>query len=558
MRTRDRYIDFLRALALVRVVTFHMFGWVWLPAIFPSIGIMFALGGALVTSSLDRTTSVPNFWRKRFRRLLPPFWVFGATMLVVMFAAGWTVEGGYNVAELTWSNAWRWILPLADPQASELGADWVLPLWYIRTYAWFLLISPALLWLFRRWPVRTMAVPAVVLPLMTLGLIDFADPYWDIVATLCTYGICWMLGFAHHDGKIRELPLGTTIMVGVALMAGGLWFALSQQERYESWNVDDNPLAGLLYFTGAVLILLRLYTRMDWLGRLPTLDAIISLINSRAMTIYLWGNFAIFLAPFALEYAGLGAFVTDDLRGQTLTYLAAWALIFVAVLLVGWVEDVAAAKRPRLLPFTRTKRVQVFSEDPATAGGGARSDLATLVANGSPRSTSGNVVVDPGAVRTTAANGSRPETGTAVLPDRPTELSDLGLEDDSPQAVGAPAGRSEDVRANFVIDEITDEEAEALTGVRPGPEDAEFADPDPTPITVHVDQPAVVMDSPPSGGEPSADRKADDVPPAVDEPVRPVRSVTGPARPGPGRTVRRAWSGVSSRNREGSPGSDAQ
>ena len=33
-RGRDRYIDSLRALALVRVVTYHLFGWVWLPILF--------------------------------------------------------------------------------------------------------------------------------------------------------------------------------------------------------------------------------------------------------------------------------------------------------------------------------------------------------------------------------------------------------------------------------------------------------------------------------------------------------------------------------------------
>ena len=80
--------------------------------------------------------------------------------LAVMFAVGWTVEGDtYGAANLSWRNAWLWIFPLADPQASDLGADWALPLWYIRTYLWFLLISPALLWLFRRWPLRTMVVP---------------------------------------------------------------------------------------------------------------------------------------------------------------------------------------------------------------------------------------------------------------------------------------------------------------------------------------------------------------------------------------------------------------
>ncbi|MCW2697565.1 MAG: Peptidoglycan/LPS O-acetylase OafA/YrhL, contains acyltransferase and SGNH-hydrolase domain [Modestobacter sp.] len=506
MRTRDRYIDFLRALALVRVITFHTFGWVWLPAVFPSIGIMFALGGALVTASLDRAASVPDFWRKRFRRLLPPFWVFGATMLVVMFAAGWTADGGFGVAELTWRNAWLWVFPLADPQASDLGADWALPLWYIRTYLWFLLISPALLWLFRRWPVRTMVVPAVVLPLMTLGLIDFADPYWDIIATLCTYGICWMLGFAHHDGTIRDLPLGTTILVGVALMAGGLYFALSQQERYGSWNVDDNPLAGLLYFTGAVLILLRLYRRMDWLGRLPTLDAIISLINSRAMTIYLWGNFAIFLAPYALEYTGLGQFDGEDTLGLTVEFAVAWALIFVAVLLVGWVEDVAAGKRPRLLPFNRVKAVTVVSEQPASAPAAAAVEPAL---HEGPRSSYGNFVVDTGRAGQPAPNG-HPRGGTVVLAERPVELADLDVEDDSPEAVGAPSGRAADVRANFVIDEVGPEEAEALEGVQAGPERTRVADPaNPTPIVVHVEEAGVVLDPPVAGkrgdGRPGSD-----------------------------------------------------
>ncbi|GAB3354344.1 acyltransferase family protein [Modestobacter lapidis] len=456
MRTRDRYIDLLRALALIRVVTFHTFGWVWLPAIFPSIGIMFALGGALVTSSLDRAVSSRDFWRKRLRRLLPPFWVFGATVLVFMLAAGWTAGDEYGTADLTWRNAWLWIFPLADPPASDLGSDWVLPLWYIRTYLWFLLISPALLWLFRRWPLRTMAVPALVLPLMTLGLVDFPDPYWDIIASLCIYGICWMLGFAHHDGKIRDLPLGSTILAGLALMAGGLWFALSQQERYGSWNVDDNPMAAMLYFTGTVLILLRLYTRMDWLGRLPTLDAIVSLFNSRAMTIYLWGNFAIFLAPYVLARTPLARYHTDDGQGMALQFAATWALIFVAVLLVGWVEDVAAGRGARLLPWVRVTPVAVLREQPVPAGDGARPQRS-FVAEGS-RSPYGNFVVDPDRAAQVAISGS-----TVVLDERPA------------------------VRANFVVDDVTPEQAQALAGARPGREDAEVSDPDPSPIVPRGD-----------------------------------------------------------------------
>jgi peptidoglycan/LPS O-acetylase OafA/YrhL len=400
MRTRDRYIDFLRALALIRVITYHTFDWVWLPAAFPSLGVMFALGGALVASSLDRAGSTRVFLRKRLRRLLPPFWVFGAVMLTIMLTLGWRADAESGGVDLSWSNVWLWVFPLADPPASTEGYGWVLPMWYIRAYLWFLLLSPALLWLFRRWPLRLLVLPAVVLPLLTLGLIDFPDPYWDIVCITCMYAACWLLGFAHHDGKLRRLPLAPILLAGVSLMALGLWHALTHQEQYGSWNVDDNPVAGMLYFTGAVLILLRIYVSFNWLQRLPTLDAVVSLLNSRAMTIYLWGNFAIAMAPLVLARSPLAQFDNDDARGQVLQYCTAWSLVFVAILLLGWVEDVAAARRPRLLPWHRVGRRRTAA-DPVSG------------------STAVGALTGPAAVAPTAALGSSATSagGAAVPPD---------------------------------------------------------------------------------------------------------------------------------------------
>jgi peptidoglycan/LPS O-acetylase OafA/YrhL len=369
-RTRDSYIDVLRALALVRVVTFHTFGWTWLTVAFPSIGVMLALGGSLAASSIDRADGTAGFLRKRLRRLLPPFWVFGAVTITIMLVLGWQASGGDGGVPLRWADLWLWVFPLADPPSSDAGYEWVLPTWYIRTYLWFLLISPALLWLFRRWPLRTIAVPVVVLPLLVLGVLDLPDPWWDVVVQLCVFGGCWMLGFAHHDGTLRRLPVGPTVAGGAVLMALGLWHALTHQAEYGGWNVDDNPIAGLLYCTGAVLVLLRLYPRLTWLERLPTLAALVTLLNSRAMTIYLWGNIAIALAPWTLGAVGLGALDTDDTRGMVVEYAAAWALIFAAVLLVGWVEDVAAARRPRLLPWRRVRVQPVPAVGGATGGSG--------------------------------------------------------------------------------------------------------------------------------------------------------------------------------------------
>ncbi|MBG6183441.1 hypothetical protein IWX65_001392 [Arthrobacter sp. CAN_A214] len=52
---RDRYLDLLRAIALVRIVALHtFFNAVWLTVVFPSLGVMFALAGALMARSLER------------------------------------------------------------------------------------------------------------------------------------------------------------------------------------------------------------------------------------------------------------------------------------------------------------------------------------------------------------------------------------------------------------------------------------------------------------------------------------------------------------------------
>ncbi|NEK59049.1 acyltransferase family protein [Geodermatophilus sabuli] len=366
MRQRDRYIDFLRAFALIRVMTYHTFGWAWLPLAFPSMGIMFALGGGLVAASLDRAGSARAFLRKRVRRLLPPFWVFGAVMVAVMVALGWQVDSDLG-QPFSWSTIWLWLLPLSDPPSSAQGFEWVVAVWYIRIYLWFLLLSPAMLWLFRRWPLRMMALPPVVLIVTVLGLVELGGRTYDNVVLLAAYACCWMLGFAHHDGKLRELPLKRTLLAGVALLGIGLWYALTHQEQYGTYNIDDIPLANMPYCLGAVLILLRIYPRFTWLERLPTLGAVISLFNSRAMTIYLWGNFAIAMSPIVLGYSPLAQYDTDDARGMVVEYATAWTLVFVAVLAVGWVEDVGAGRRPRLLPWDRVRPVPASRPAPELA-----------------------------------------------------------------------------------------------------------------------------------------------------------------------------------------------
>jgi peptidoglycan/LPS O-acetylase OafA/YrhL len=151
---RDRYLDLLRALALLRVVVYHLFGWAWLTVLFPSMGVMFALAGSLTARSLDRR-SAPGVLRDRLRRLLPPLWAFAAVLLPLLLLAGWTPLHGPGSGGITGlAGLLTYLVPLGAPPYPEhlgsaaglLGTTWADdaagPLWYLRAYLWFVLASP--------------------------------------------------------------------------------------------------------------------------------------------------------------------------------------------------------------------------------------------------------------------------------------------------------------------------------------------------------------------------------------------------------------------------------
>lgn len=120
---RDRYLDLLRAIALVRVVVYHLFGWAWLSVLFPSMGVMFALAGSLMARSLSRPAM--SVIRGRIRRLLPPLWAFSAVVLVMMFVAGWNPAkdpdngGTWGIVEII-----NYVIPIgAPPYPWHLGNE---------------------------------------------------------------------------------------------------------------------------------------------------------------------------------------------------------------------------------------------------------------------------------------------------------------------------------------------------------------------------------------------------------------------------------------------------
>jgi len=156
---RNRYLDLLRALAIVRVVVYHTTGWAFLTLAFPAMSVMFAIAGSLMAASLTR--SGPAAVGRRLRRLLPSLWLLAACFVPAMLLTSLPVS-------------WRlllWVVPLADPPTNAWGALALSAIWYLRDCLWFILVSPVAWWLFRRYPLPTLLAPYALLIVVEFGFL---------------------------------------------------------------------------------------------------------------------------------------------------------------------------------------------------------------------------------------------------------------------------------------------------------------------------------------------------------------------------------------------------
>ncbi|TLS42955.1 acyltransferase [Streptomyces montanus] len=367
---RDRYLDLLRSLALVRVVVYHLFGWAWLTVLFPSMGVMFALAGSLMARSLKRPAL--GVIRGRIRRLLPPLWAFSVVALAMMFVGGWNPSK--DEEGLGWLGLINYIIPIGAPpypwqigsQSGLLEQTWAVqaagPLWYLRAYLWFVIASPLLLWAFRRVPWATLLAPLALTAVVGTGLVTIPGETGNAVTDFAVYGSCWMLGIAHHEGVLRQIPRYVVVSCAALVMAFGLWWATGHLGP-DGWDLNDIPLAQATWSFGFVAILLQYSPSWQELpGRLARWDKLVTLSNNRAVTIYLWHNLLIMATVPILDRLYELPFMDDRLTGALDTtyllwmFVLVWPLIALSIVGVGWIEDLAAKRSPRLWPDGSKKR----------------------------------------------------------------------------------------------------------------------------------------------------------------------------------------------------------
>jgi len=347
---RNRYMDLLRFLAIIRVVVYHTTNWAFLTVVFPAMSLMFALGGALMAASIDR--SGRSAIGRRLRRLLPSFWLLAAIFVPAMLLTGLPAN-------------WRlllWVAPLVDPPANYWGALVLSPIWYLRDFLWFVLVSPLFLPLYRRYPLPTLLAPYVAL--LVIEFVDLAPG--AVPRDFALYFGAWLLGFAHHDGLLRKLSrrlLGA--LTGTLATLGGIWILTHPGPR--GFDLNDIPLGNALWSAAFILLVLGLLPQgTAWLSRNRVLDRAVTVLNQRALTVYLWHMPAVILVGVLVDWL---AWSHTSAASLTIRMTVVTGLTVLAVMMFGSAEDLAARRRPVLLPGVPAPRVAAGPAGVAPAGG---------------------------------------------------------------------------------------------------------------------------------------------------------------------------------------------
>ena len=242
--------------------------------------------------------------RSRVRRLLPALWGLGAVAVPVMLLQGWTDA---PASKLGWGELVWWLVPLHTPPGGGRWAwSFTVMLWYLVTYLWLVLLSPVLLMIYRRWPRLSLAVAIGVPVVVDLGILAPGGYLTDAIWNVSTYACCWLLGFAHQDGRLRRLTDRQFFAAATTLAVTGagvvLWYGL----HTGTFDLNHVPVGRSLWSAAFVLVVPALRAE-DGAGLRARrwASTAVAVVNRRAVTIYLWHLPGGIVALLVVEQLGL-------------------------------------------------------------------------------------------------------------------------------------------------------------------------------------------------------------------------------------------------------------
>ncbi|MHA6764330.1 acyltransferase family protein [Streptacidiphilus sp. PAMC 29251] len=342
--TRDRYVDFLRALAICLVVLGHWLitalvrqpdgtlrapellatiPWTqWLTLGFQIMPLFFlaggyAAGGSWARHRADGGAGVPWIRGRAVRLLLPTAVYSGLVLLAVAISAGVGVDPG-TLAMVGWA----------------MGMQF----WFLPVYLLLSALTPALHAAHRRWGLLAPLMLGAVAVAVDLLVLAAHAPFVGLVDYVLVWGVAYQLGFCWRDGLLTRSQLLPAAMaaVGAVAFAGLVGFGpfpvsliLVSDETVS--NTNPPSVAMLSWAVAQIgLCLLAAPVVRRWLARERVWQSVRP-VGGASMTLYLWHMLPVLVAAAAFYLTGIAPEPVYG-SGSWWALRLPWLLLLTAVL----------------------------------------------------------------------------------------------------------------------------------------------------------------------------------------------------------------------------------
>ncbi len=344
---RDRAVDALRALAIAGVIGGH-----WLVT-------------ALVTGSSQHGTVLHDTSPLASMPWLAPLsWVF-QTLAVFFLVGGYSAARGYRGGYLPWLR--KRMVRLARPIVA-LAAVWVpvtvgmwlagvpaatvhtivflviSPLWFLGVYAALTALTPAAMWLVRRFGAWAAAFPVAVVAVADLVRFGLHGPSWVGWVNLpAGWLVPYLIGIAWAQGLLRGRRVPAHMLVGGAAATAALivWAGYPASmvgvNGAHISNLNPPTLAAVTFGIAQCGLALLLRDPLARLMRRPLAWAAIAMVNLSAMTLFLWHQTAfVTVSSVGLLAGRVPGLLTAPTGGLWVAERLIWLPVFAITLLGLW------------------------------------------------------------------------------------------------------------------------------------------------------------------------------------------------------------------------------
>ncbi|WP_328432527.1 acyltransferase family protein [Streptomyces sp. NBC_00453] len=317
--SRDRYVDFLRAWAIVLVVLGHWLitallhgpdgeltapellarvPWTqWLTLLFQIMPLFFLAGGHAAGGSWVRTRSAGGTaagWvgRRAVRLLLPTALYSGLVLLAVAVCAAVGADPG-TLALVGWAMAMQF--------------------WFLPVYLLLSALTPVLHAAHRRWGLAVPVAMAAFALIADALVLTVHAPYVGLLNHVLVWGVAYQLGFCWRDGLLTEhrpllpamMAVGGALAYAALVAVGPFPVSLILVTGQTPSNTDPPSAAMLSWAVAQVGACLLAAPALRRVLEHERVWRVVRRMGGVSMTLYLWHMLPVLVAAAAFYLTGL-------------------------------------------------------------------------------------------------------------------------------------------------------------------------------------------------------------------------------------------------------------